>query len=95
MPEQSWFLQNYILVACLGVNIKLSCFDYLQRLYRVFETLNTWVYNKMERTIPGFDKIVKKVKDDLVARLSRQAEKKLTEKRAEMAAFYGQTKRST
>lgn len=55
--------------------------DYLQRLYKLFEDLNSELYEKMEKTLPGFDKIVEKVLRDLYTRLEKLTEEKEAEKR--------------
>lgn len=48
----------------------------VKRLYQLFDTLNTRVYKKMERTIPGFDKIMDKVMNEYYDRLAKLEEKK-------------------
>lgn len=52
----------------------------VMRLYKVFESLSNELYDKMEKTLPGFDKIVDKVLRDFYTRLER-LEKKEAEKR--------------
>lgn len=47
----------------------------------MFEDLNSELYEKMEKTLPGFDKIVEKVLRDLYTRLQKLTEKKEAEKR--------------
>ncbi|KAK4254394.1 hypothetical protein QN277_009782 [Acacia crassicarpa] len=52
----------------------------IKRLYQVFETLNTRAYKKLQRNIPGFDKIMNKVMNDYRDRVARLEEKKKLKK---------------
>lgn len=53
----------------------------MQRLYKIFDDLNTEVYEAMSNSIAGFDKIMEKVRDDFIARTDKLLEKKDREKR--------------
>lgn len=55
----------------------------VKRLFRTFFNLSTRVYNKMERTIPGFSTIMEKVEADAAARDARRKERREAKKRAE------------
>ncbi|XP_061368245.1 protein TIC 56, chloroplastic [Gastrolobium bilobum] len=50
-------------------------------LYKMFEDLNTELYEKMEKSLPGFDKIMTKVQHDFYTRIEKKLEKKEAEKR--------------
>ena len=47
------------------------------------------MYNKMERTVPGFNAIMEKVQADYAARADRRKERREAQKKAEEAAIYG------
>ena len=62
----------------------------MQKMYRIFRNLSYRVYNKLERTIPGFDKVSEKVRADFAARDARRKERRAAQKKAEAeAAIYG------
>lgn len=61
------------------------------RLFRIFFNLSTRVYSKLERTIPGFDKVMDKVQEDSSARRERRFRKREEEKKAEERARYGRS----
>lgn len=66
----------------------------LQRMFRIFFNLSTRVYNKMERTIPGFSKIMDKVQADAAARDARRKERREALKRAEFERMiFGRVKK--
>ncbi|KAK7260014.1 hypothetical protein RIF29_25703 [Crotalaria pallida] len=57
--------------------------DDVLRLYKIFEDLSGELYAKMERTLPGFDKIMEKVERDFYARIEKLLKKKEAEKKEE------------
>uniref|UniRef100_A0A2N9FUD1 GYF domain-containing protein n=1 Tax=Fagus sylvatica TaxID=28930 RepID=A0A2N9FUD1_FAGSY len=61
----------------------------VKRLFKIFYNLNSQVYKKLERTIPGFEKIMEKVQADTEARNARRKEKREAQKKAEEMALYG------
>ncbi|XP_072975315.1 protein TIC 56, chloroplastic [Typha angustifolia] len=62
----------------------------VKRMFRIFYNLSYRVYNKLDRTIPGFNSVMQKVRADSSARDARRKEKREAEKRAEAeAAIYG------
>ncbi|XP_039145397.1 protein TIC 56, chloroplastic isoform X2 [Dioscorea cayenensis subsp. rotundata] len=62
----------------------------VKRMFRIFSNLSYRVYNKLERTIPGFDVVMQKVKADTDTRDARRKERRAAQKRAEKeAAIYG------
>ncbi|CAL9002882.1 unnamed protein product [Prunus brigantina] len=61
----------------------------VKRLYRIFANLSTRVYQKMERTIPGFDKIMEKVQADANARYARRKARREAEKKAALERSLG------
>lgn len=62
----------------------------VKRMYRIFHNLSYRVYNKLERTIPGFSKVMDKVRADMAERDARRKERREARKRAEAeAAIYG------
>lgn len=63
----------------------------MQRIFRIFYNLSSQVYNKLDRTIPGFKSIMEKVQADAAARDARRKERREAEKKAEDAAIYGGT----
>ena len=69
----------------------MSCLcEIVQRMFRIFSNLSYRVYNKLERTIPGFNVVMQKVKADTDARDARRKERRAAQKRAEReAAIYG------
>lgn len=54
----------------------------LQRLLRLFSNLSARVYSRLERKIPGFDKVVEKVQADAAARRAARLEKRKALKRS-------------
>lgn len=50
-------------------------------MYDLFDGLSTRVYDKMEESLPGFDKVAKKVQQDLYTRLKKLKQKKDEEER--------------
>ncbi|XP_021289010.1 protein TIC 56, chloroplastic [Herrania umbratica] len=63
----------------------------VKRIFRIFCNLSSQVYNKLERTIPGFNTIMEKVQADAVVRDARRKGKREAQKKAEEAARYGST----
>lgn len=61
----------------------------LQSLFRIFYNLSYRVYNKLERTIPGFNVVMQKVQADAEARVARRKQKRAAQERAalEMNAY--------
>lgn len=55
----------------------------LQRMFKLFYNLSFRVYNKLERTIPGFDALMEKVRAEAEAREERRRQKREALKRAE------------
>ncbi|KAK6943183.1 GYF domain 2 [Dillenia turbinata] len=53
------------------------------RLFRIFNNLNSQVYNKLEQDIPGFNAIMEKVEADSAAREARRKERRVAQKKAE------------
>lgn len=62
-----------------------------QRLFEIFHDLSVRVYNKLNRTVPGFGTVMEKVQIDSAARETRRMQKRAAEKRAEeeIALFGG------
>lgn len=60
----------------------VSAFD-MQRLFEIFHDLSVQVYNKMERTVPGFRKVMENVEIDSAARETKREQKRAAQKRAE------------
>ncbi|XP_050212538.1 protein TIC 56, chloroplastic [Mercurialis annua] len=54
----------------------------VKRIFRTFYNLSIQVYNKLNRTIPGFDVIMEKVQADSAARDARRKERREAHKRA-------------
>ncbi|EEF35687.1 protein TIC 56, chloroplastic [Ricinus communis] len=54
----------------------------VKRLFRTFYNLSIQVYNKLNRTIPGFEAILEKVQADAEIRNARREEKRKAQKRA-------------
>lgn len=70
--------------------LSATCFLFQQRLFRIFYNLSYRVYNKLERTIPGFNVVMEKVRADSAARDAQRKAKREAEKRAEAEeAIYG------
>ncbi|KAF2288487.1 hypothetical protein GH714_007879 [Hevea brasiliensis] len=55
----------------------------VKRIFRIFYTLSIQVYNKLERTIPGFNTIIEKVQADAAARDARRKERREAQKKVE------------
>ncbi|XP_020236236.1 protein TIC 56, chloroplastic [Cajanus cajan] len=53
----------------------------VMRLYKIFDDLNNELYEHMENSIAGFDKIMEKVKQDFIERTDKRLEQKDKEKR--------------
>ncbi|RDX67452.1 Protein TIC 56, chloroplastic, partial [Mucuna pruriens] len=53
----------------------------VMRMYKIFDDLNTELYENMENSIAGFDKIMEKVRQDFETRTDKLLEKKDREKR--------------
>lgn len=53
----------------------------VMRTFKLFEDLNNELYEKMEKTLPGFDKIVNKIQHDFYTRIEKLTQKKNAEKR--------------
>ncbi|CAK9323382.1 unnamed protein product [Citrullus colocynthis] len=65
----------------------------VKRMFRIFFSLSTRVYNKMEQTIPGFSKIMEKVQADAAARDARRKERREAMNRAEYERkFFGRVR---
>ncbi|KAG8374449.1 hypothetical protein BUALT_Bualt11G0133100 [Buddleja alternifolia] len=56
----------------------------VMRLFEIFHNLSVQTYSKLERTIPGFNKIMEKVQADASERAERRKAKRAAKKRAEM-----------
>lgn len=50
-------------------------FFHMQLMFRIFHKLSSRMYKKIVQAIPGFDKVVEKVKADSAARVARRKEK--------------------
>ncbi|CAA3025272.1 Hypothetical predicted protein [Olea europaea subsp. europaea] len=62
----------------------------VMRLFQIFYSLSVQVYNKLERTIPGFSTVMEKVQADSIARQNRRKAKRAAQMRAEEgAALFG------
>ncbi|GMH30022.1 hypothetical protein Nepgr_031865 [Nepenthes gracilis] len=55
----------------------------VMRMFRIFFNLSVQVYNKLDRTIPGFHEVMDKVQADAAAREAKRREKRAAEKKAE------------
>ncbi|OIT31367.1 PREDICTED: protein TIC 56, chloroplastic [Nicotiana attenuata] len=55
----------------------------VMRLFEIFHDLSVQVYNKMERTVPGFRKVMENVEIDSAARETKREQKRAAQKRAE------------
>ncbi|KAE8696502.1 Protein TIC 56 [Hibiscus syriacus] len=65
------------------------CNKDVKRLFRIFYDLSTQVYDKLHRTVPGFDAIMEKIEADSDARDARRKAKREAQKKAEFEAIYG------
>lgn len=61
-------------------------------MFRIFFNLSTRVYEKLERTIPGFRTIMEKVEADASVRDARRQERRKTQMKADEVALYGKDK---
>lgn len=62
----------------------------VKRMYRIFNNLSYRVYDKLERTIPGFNKVMEKVRADTEEKTARRKEMRAAQKRADAeAAIFG------
>ncbi|CAK7343784.1 unnamed protein product [Dovyalis caffra] len=65
----------------------------VKRILRIFYTLSTRVYSKLQRTIPGIDTIMEKVHEDAETRRARRKHKRETQLKAEQEeALYGRAR---
>ncbi|XP_021888693.1 protein TIC 56, chloroplastic [Carica papaya] len=64
----------------------------VMRMFRIFFNLSTRVYEKLERTIPGFRTIMEKVEADASVRDARRQERRKTQMKADEVALYGKDK---
>lgn len=60
-----------------------------QRIFRIFYNLSSRVYNRLEKTIPGFSTVMEKVQADYTARVERRKRRREAEKKAEQEQLYG------
>ncbi|KAL2901909.1 Protein TIC 56 chloroplastic [Bienertia sinuspersici] len=58
-------------------------------LFEIFHDLSTQVYEKLARTIPGFDKVTEKVQADHLVREEERRKRRKAEKEAEQEALFG------
>lgn len=65
------------------VTLNFMCTILFQRMLRIFVDLSSQVYQKLERTIPGFDNVMMKVHADAAARKARRIQKREAIKKAE------------
>lgn len=54
----------------------------MQRLFEIFHNLSVQTYNKLEKTIPGFDKIMEKVQADAAVKAERIKAKRAAQLKA-------------
>lgn len=57
-------------------------------MFSIFYKLSARVYNKLVRTVPGFDTIMEKVDADAAAREAIRREKRAAQKAAKEKALY-------
>lgn len=63
-------------------------------MFRIFFSLSTRVYKKLERTIPGFNKIMQQVNANAAARDARRRERREAQKKAEEeVALFGRVQK--
>lgn len=63
------------------------------RLFQIFHDLSVRVYNKLNRTVPGFGTVMEKVQIDSAARETRRMQKRAAKKMAEEEiALFGRTR---
>lgn len=65
------------------LSVCYSSFVVVQRLFRIFYDLSLQVYSHLEKAIPGFDVIMKKVHEEAAVREEKRRKKAEAEKRAE------------
>ncbi|XP_059668054.1 protein TIC 56, chloroplastic [Cornus florida] len=66
----------------------------VMRMFDIFYNLSIQVYNKLERTIPGFTTIMEKVQEDAAARRGKQEARRDAKKKAEEEiALFGQVRK--
>lgn len=53
----------------------------MQRLFEIFHNLSVQTYQKLEKTIPGFDQIMEKVQADAAQKAERRKAKRAAEKK--------------
>lgn len=58
-------------------------------LFDIFHDLSVQVYNKLERTIPGFNTVMERVQAVSIEREEKRREKREAEKRAEKEKSFG------
>ncbi|XP_021744893.1 protein TIC 56, chloroplastic-like [Chenopodium quinoa] len=66
----------------------------VKRIFKVFEDLSFQVYKKLNRTIPGFEEVMKKVAEDATAREENRKQRRKAEKEAETEAYIERYKRN-
>ncbi|WOL05570.1 hypothetical protein Cni_G14299 [Canna indica] len=67
----------------------------MKSLIRIFSNLSFRVYRKLERTVPGFDKVMEKVQADATAREERLREQRAARRRASYEANSSGRRRSS
>ncbi|KAH9613655.1 hypothetical protein KSS87_020421 [Heliosperma pusillum] len=65
----------------------------VMRLFKIFSNLSTQVYSRLERLIPGFDKVVEQAQEEAAAKNEERLLKRKAEKEAEEAAKYSRSLR--
>ncbi|XP_074302070.1 protein TIC 56, chloroplastic-like [Silene latifolia] len=65
----------------------------VMRLFKIFFHLSTKVYNRLERLIPGFDKVLEQVQEDAVAQNEARLLRRKAEREAEETGKYGRSLR--
>ena len=62
-------------------------------MFQIFHDLSVRVYNKLNRTVPGFGTVMEKVQIDSAARETRRMQKRAAKKMAEEEiALFGRTR---
>ncbi|XP_027175403.1 protein TIC 56, chloroplastic [Coffea eugenioides] len=61
----------------------------VRTLFDIFHNLSVQVYNKLERTIPGFSTVMERVQAESIEREEKRREKREAEKRAEKEKSFG------
>ncbi|KAL3536560.1 hypothetical protein ACH5RR_005021 [Cinchona calisaya] len=62
----------------------------VRTLFDIFHDLSVQVYNKLERTIPGFSTVMERVQAESIEKEARRRDKREAEKRAEKESSFGQ-----